>query len=92
MRGQSSQTWPLQGVCSKSPLCAAMQAEGEDSGSSSDDDDDDDDGGESGEGPVDMDMDEAPQAVAVKPPRTPIIDADGFQVVQSRRRGNPARG
>lgn len=45
--------------------------------------DDGSDGGEQG-----MDTDAAPQAPA--PPKGPVVDADGFELVQ-RRRGRPQR-
>eukprot|EP00884_Botryococcus_braunii_P004531 jgi/Botrbrau1/14079/Bobra.182_3s0026.1 len=74
----------------------APQAAGEDASTSSSDDDDDDDDDVSGsdahaqpgsEGVQDMETDEAPQLRSWAEARAPIMDEDGFQLVQGRRRG-----
>jgi hypothetical protein len=54
-------------------------AQMDDDSSSSSDDDDSDDG-------MDEDMGEAaPAAVLLKVPQAPVVDADGFELVQKRR-------
>ncbi|KAK6362322.1 hypothetical protein TWF730_006017 [Orbilia blumenaviensis] len=50
-----------------------------------DDEDEEEEGGE-GEGEGDVDMDEAPQLVAVKERVEKVVDEDGFELVQKKRR------
>ena len=64
-------------------LFVLLQADGDDSSSSSDE------GGDA----MDAEMGDAemhpPHAVPLEPPipQAPVVDADGFQVVQTKRRG-----
>ncbi|KAF3211044.1 hypothetical protein TWF106_001295 [Orbilia oligospora] len=51
-----------------------------------DSDDDEEEGDEDGEEGGDMEMDEAPQLVAVKERVEKVVDEDGFELVQKRRR------
>ncbi|KAF3914055.1 hypothetical protein AA313_de0201964 [Arthrobotrys entomopaga] len=70
------QFWEKNGGKNKPRVQVVREGEEE-----SDSEDDEEDGGEEGE---DMEMDEAPQLVAVKEKVEKVIDEDGFELVQKK--------
>jgi hypothetical protein len=64
-----------------------VQGADEEGSSSSSDEDEGEEGRQGNEGAEDMEVDEVPQLTSGTGPGPPIIDEDGFQLVQSRRRG-----